>query len=89
MKGHRRTEIGVLENLSRNGFGVCIYIGIPFERGTEMSILANRVEFTGCVRQCISRENGYLVGVELKAPCRWPDGFVPEHLLDVTLLEFE
>jgi hypothetical protein len=85
--GHRRTEIGVLENLSREGFGLCVWLGTPFEQGTELSIVANRVKFTGCVTQCSARENGYFVGLRLAEPREWSDGFVPNHLLDVTLLD--
>ena len=87
MNGHRRTEIGVLENLSREGIGLCLYPGTPLERGIELSIGANQMEFTGCVMQCNARENGYFVRLRLAVPREWADGFVPEHLFDVTLLD--
>jgi hypothetical protein len=88
-KGHPCREIGVLENLSRGGFGVCIHLSVSIRRGTELSILANQFEFRGRVVQCNPRESGYLVGLELDKPCEWEDGFGPEHLLDVMLLNLE
>jgi hypothetical protein len=73
--------------LSREAFGLCVCLGTPFEQGTELSIVANQVEFTGCVMQCSVRENSYFVGLRLVEPREWTDGFVPKHLLDVTLLD--
>lgn len=83
---HRRTEIGVLENVSSSGFGLCIHLGTPIEWGTALSVVANQVEFSGRVMQCSVRENGYLVGLELNDPGEWDDGFAPEHLLDFMTL---
>jgi hypothetical protein len=88
-RGHRCTEIGVLENVSKRGFGLYVYLTMSLKRGTELSVVANRVEFNACVMQCSCRENGYLVGLALDEPCEWVEGFGPEHLLDVTLLDLE
>jgi hypothetical protein len=66
---------------------MCIFIGIPLDPGTRLSILANEADISGVVVQCSFRENGYLVGVELDERCEWIDGSGPEHLLDVMLLD--
>jgi hypothetical protein len=93
MGAHRRfrKEIAVLENISKAGLGLALFVGVPLESGTELSILANGLELSGQVIRCVFRENGYIVGLELDK--RWTfvpgsvDRFTPEHLLDVNLLD--
>lgn len=89
--GARRAEIAVLENMSRAGVG--LFLGVQIPDGSEIKIAGNDVVLTGSVRRCVFRENGYVVGVDLNEDSRWaqePDsGFVPEHLLDVSLLDLK
>ena len=85
MDGIRRSEIGLLEDVSSKGFGVSMDIAAPLVAGTELSVLANRERFTGRVTQCTSRADGYFVGLELDTPCEQVDGM--EQVLDVTLLD--
>lgn len=87
INGRRHSEFGVLEDLTCSGFGLSMHFDAPPECGTELSILANRQRFTGRVVQCTSREDGYLVGLELDEPCERVDGL--EHVLDVALLDLE
>jgi hypothetical protein len=89
--GAHYREIGILENLSLAGVG--LFTGVAVPEGTEIQIVANDVQLVGYVKQCIFRENGYIVGLELDSKSRWaqPEGrdFLPEHLLDVSLLDLE
>jgi hypothetical protein len=89
--GARRAEIAVLENMSLSGVG--LFLGVHVSDGSEIKIAANDASLTGAVRSCKFRENGYVVGVELDPESRWAQepnsGFVPEHLLDVSLLELD
>ena len=86
-----RKEVAVLENISKAGLGLALFVGVPLESGTELSILANGLELSGKVTRCVFHENGYIVGLELDK--RWAfvpgsaDRFTPEHLLDVNLLD--
>jgi hypothetical protein len=90
---HRRfrKEVAVVENISKAGLGLALFVGVPLESGTELSILANGLDLRGQVIRCVFRENGYIVGLELDQ--RWvfvpgsADRFTPEHLLDVNLLD--
>jgi hypothetical protein len=87
--GRRREEVVILENLSLAGVG--LFSGVPVPESAPIQILGNQARLTGQVRQCGFRENGYVVGVELDEDSKWAQqpnsGFVPEHLLDVSLLD--
>ena len=87
--GGRHCEIVILENLSRAGVG--LFTGVPVPAGTEVGIMANGVQLTGRVAQCQFRENGYILGLELDPGSQWAQEpgshFMPEHLLDVSLLD--
>jgi hypothetical protein len=89
--GQHRAEIAILENMSPSGVG--LFLGVHVPHGSRIKIAANEALLNGAVRSCKFRENGWIVGVELDADSRWaqePDsGFVPEHLLDVSLLQLE
>jgi hypothetical protein len=90
---HRRVrkEVAVVENISKAGLGLALFVGVPLESGTELSILANGLKLSGHVTRCVFREDGYMVGLKLNK--RWTfvpdpaDRFTPEHLLDVNLLD--
>jgi len=85
INGRRFSVFGVLEDLTSSGFGLSMHFDAPPECGTGLSILANRQRFTGRVVQCTSREDGYLVGLQLDELCERVDGL--EHVLDVALLD--
>ena len=89
--GRRRDETAVLENLSLSGVG--LFAGVPVAEGLLLEIAVRDICLKGLVRHCSFRENGYLVSVELDNDSKWVQqpgaGFVPEHLLDVSLLELE
>jgi hypothetical protein len=89
--GARHAEIGILENLSISGMG--LFLGVNVPHASAIKIVANDAFLTGSVLSCEFRENGYVVGVELDAESKWAQqpnsGFLPEHLLDISLLELE
>ena len=84
-------EIAILENLSLAGVG--LFTGVAVPEGTEVQIVANDTQLAGCVKQCMFRENGYIVGLELDSKSKWAQAagrnFLPEHLLDVSLLDLD
>ena len=90
-KGERCREIVILENLSLAGVG--LFMGVPVAKGTEVQIMANELQLAGRVKHCLFRENGYIVGLELDSDSKWAQEpgreFVPEHLLDVSLLDLD
>ncbi|HEX4771595.1 MAG TPA: hypothetical protein VH351_12230 [Bryobacteraceae bacterium] len=89
--GERRAEIAILENMSLSGVG--LFLGVHVPDGLEIKIAANEMLVSGVVRTCQFRENGWLVCVELDAESKWAQepksGFVPEHFLDVSLLQLD
>ena len=89
--GAHHHEIGILENLSLAGVGLFTGVAIPEE--TEIQLVANDVQLIGYVKQCKFRENGYIVGLELDSKSKWAQAagrdFLPEHLLDVSLLDLD
>jgi hypothetical protein len=89
--GAHHQEICILENLSLAGVGLFTGVAIPEE--TEIHLITNDVQLIGHVKQCKFRENGYIVGLELDSKSKWAQAagrdFLPEHLLDVSLLDLE
>jgi hypothetical protein len=89
--GARHHEIAILENLSLAGVG--LFTGVEVPEGAEVRVIVNDVQLIGKVKQCMFRENGYIVGLELDAASKWAQDsshtFLPEHLLDVSLLDLE
>jgi hypothetical protein len=88
--GSEFREIAILENLSVACIG--LFAGVPIPEGTDVRVTAKDVQFTGRVRECVFRENGYIVGLELDGQSRngAPDSkdFLPHHLLDVSALDW-
>jgi hypothetical protein len=91
VNGVRRREIVILENLSLAGVG--LFMGVAVTAGTAVQLVANDLQLTGQVRHCFFRENGYMVGLELDSDSKWAQepgsSFIPEHLLDVSLLDLD
>ena len=89
--GARYREIAILENLSLAGVG--LFAGVAVPEGTEVHMVVNDNQLVGYVKQCIFRENGYILGLELDSKSKWAQEssreFLPEHLLDVSLLDLE
>jgi hypothetical protein len=89
--GERFYEIAILENLSLSGVG--LFTGVPLPPDVDVHIKGSKTELVGRVKQCVFRENGYIVGLELDEASKWAQkpghNFVPEHLLDVSLLELD
>jgi hypothetical protein len=89
----RRKETAVLENISRGGLGLALFVSVPLEIGTALSVLANGIELRGLVRQCSLLQNGYIVGLELDENCVLTageaDSFTPEHLIDLDQLSLK
>ena len=87
--GSRQHEIVVLEDLSLAGVG--LFMGVALTAGTAVELLSNDLRLAGQVKHCLFRENGYIVGLELDADSKWAQEpgskFMPEHLLDVSLLD--
>lgn len=90
-KGDRFREVAILENLSLCGVG--LFTGVPVPKDVDIHLAGAQAILTGRVKQCTFRENGYIVGVELNADSRWAQepgrAFVPQHLLDVSLLDLD
>jgi hypothetical protein len=89
--GRRRDEVAILENLSLSGVG--LFTGVPVPEDCPVEISGNDARLNGLVRRCGFRENGYVIGIELDENSKWAQepnsGFLPEHLLDVSLLDLE
>jgi len=89
--GTRYREIAILENLSLVGVG--LFMGVAIPEGTAVQLLVNDAKLGGQVKQCRFRENGFIVGLELDAQSRWAQQpgreIIPEHLLDVSLLDLD
>lgn len=89
--GERRVEIAILENMSLSGVG--LFLGVHVPDGSKIKISSNEMLLSGAVRSCQFRENGWIVAVELDPESKWEQqrnsGFVPEHLLDVSLLRLD
>lgn len=89
--GAKRHEICILENLSLAGVG--LFMGVAVPEGTAVQLTANQMRLTGSVKLCLFRENGYVVGLELDSNSTWAQqpgsDFIPEHLLDVSLLDLD
>lgn len=83
----RRTEIAILENISSSGVGLFCGVSVPIGVAIELSF--SEKSLRGRVKHCQFRENGYLVGVELDPAQDLGGEFRPEHILDVSLLNFE
>lgn len=83
--GRRRAEVAILENVSRTGLG--LFCGVMVRQGAAIEVVTGDKRLQGTVSNCEFRENGYLVGVELdpESNCE----VSPEHILDVSLLEFD
>lgn len=89
--GHTCSEIAILENLSLSGVG--LFTGVPIPLECDVHLYGQDTQLTGRVKQCTFRENGYVVGLELDERSKWAQQpgreFVPEHLLDVSLLDLD
>jgi hypothetical protein len=89
--GAKRREIVILEHLSRAGVGLFMGVAVPKE--TKVQLIANDQHLAGQVKDCRFRENGYIVSLELDSNSKWAQEpgseFLPEHLLDVSLLDLE
>jgi hypothetical protein len=89
--GAKRREIVILENLSLSGVGV--FMGVSVPEGTAVQLIANDLQLSGRIARCAFRENGYVVALELDSDSQWAQQpgseFLPEHLLDVSLLDLD
>lgn len=87
----RRSEVAILENLSALGVG--LFCGVKVPEGEPIEVATGDRLLKGIVKQCQFRENGYLVGVELdpesESSQETSADFRPEHVLDVSLLQFD
>ena len=67
--------------------------GVAVPEGTPVQLLANELEVSGRIQRCQFRENGYIAGIELDSDSKWAQEpgseFLPEHLLDVSLLDLD
>ena len=91
LKGGHYREVAILENLSLSGVG--LFTGVPLPENTEIRLAGAEAVLTGRVKQCVFRENGYVVGIELNDDSKWAQdpgcAFLPQHLLDVSLLDLD
>lgn len=84
-------EVAILENLSLSGVG--LFTGVPLPLETHIDMAGADAVLRGKVKQCAFRENGYVVGIELDEDSKWAQEpgytFLPQHLLDVSLLDLD
>jgi hypothetical protein len=84
-------EVAVLENLTKSGAG--LFMGVPVPCGIEAQLFINDAQLAGRIRRCAFAGNGYIVEIELpshsKASRILGENFVPEHLLDISLLDLD
>lgn len=89
--GRSRREIVILENLSIAGVG--LFMGVAVPEAIPVQLVANDLHLAGQVKHCRFRENGYVVGLELDPDSKWAQKpgseFLPEHLLDLSLLDLD
>lgn len=90
-RGEHFQEVAILENLSLSGVG--LFTGVPIPQDVDVRVAGAQAVLTGRVKQCAFRENGYVVGMELNEDSKWAQEpgqtFVPQHLLDVSLLDLD
>lgn len=90
-KGEYFREVAILENLSLSGVG--LFTGVPLPPNVEIHLAGAHAVLRGKVKQCVFRENGYIVGIELDDDSKWAQepgrSFLPQHLLDVSLLDLD
>ena len=90
-KGKYFREVAILENLSLSGVG--LFTGVPIPHNAEIRLAGVEAVLNGRVKQCVFRENGYIIGIELNDDSKWAQEpgchFVPQHLLDVSLLDLD
>jgi hypothetical protein len=79
--GARREEIVVVENHSASG--ASLFTGVPIREGVQVTLCGRDEDLLATVQHCVPAPNGYLAGVEFRAPST---RYVPEHLLDVARL---
>jgi hypothetical protein len=81
-KGQRRTEVGVLEDISTTG--VCLQLEHPVREETEVSLHYPNGKYEGKVKYCIFLRTGFLIGIAFDEGYRWSKtDFVPSHLLEL------
>lgn len=83
--GGRRAEVGIIEDFSSDG--ASLFLGVPVPPQTGVALDAEARTFHGVVRHCAAHPNGYVVGVEFDPEFEGEE-YRPEHLLDVTRLDF-
>ena len=84
--GTKHREIVILENLSGSGAGLFMGVAVPDD--TPVQLITNDLQLNGKISHCRFRENGYVVGLKLNADVSGKE-FIPEHLLDVSLLDLD
>jgi len=89
--GAVRDEIAILEDISPSG--ASLFLGVPVEAATPITLEAGGQRYRGTVRYCAPQPNGYLAGVDFEAAVAGgaapgKAGYAPEHLLDVSRLDF-
>jgi hypothetical protein len=76
-----RRETVVLENISASG--ACVQAEVVVSEGARVRLGCGNVEFSGYVRACYRRDDGYFVGIAFDEDSKWSIAkFKPEHLLD-------
>jgi hypothetical protein len=83
--GARRCEVGIVEDFSSGG--ASLFLGVPVPPHTGIALDTDARTLFGIVRHCSVHPNGYVVGVEFDNECSRED-YRPEHLLDVSRLDF-
>ncbi len=82
-------EIVILENLSQSAAG--LFAGVPVAEGTTVHLIADNTELAAQVSRCAFSGNGYLISLAVvsESGSTGRRDFIPEHLLDVSRLQFD
>lgn len=81
VRGFPREEVAVLEDYSSIGAG--LFLTVKIDPGVPVRLRTEWESFSGMVKHCAWRENGYLLGIEFDQPRSDSEAYTPDHLLDL------
>ncbi len=84
-RGEQVVEVGVLEDVSREG--MCVSVDTPVPVHSTVRVHTRGLDGAAEVRYCDRNETGYQVGLEFLDGCTWDrEKWRPRHLLDEELV---
>jgi hypothetical protein len=90
VSGAHREEIAIVEDLSPSGAN--LFMGVPVAAGTAVILCTQERHYPAAVCACAPAPNGHMIRIHVEeawaATAGGAFGYTPEHLLDVTRLDF-